>query len=307
MSHKPYELMKGIYPAALTMFDAQGKLDEQATWNHADWLVRQGVHGLVAAGTSGEFIALDDRERCRVIEIVIDAAQGRVPVIAGTGYYSTHQTIAATQWAEAAGADAALVILPYYQKPPKPAVLEHYRLLHQNTNLPILVYNNPSNSACEELKPWEMADLAQKGLIHGVKSTMATTAPVVDLKVLCPQSFRVFYGSFMAGLQGLLAGADGWISGFLNFMPAEAVELYQACCVEESVEKARQIWYRMVPFVQLYFHPPHGPAADLPLWRAGLELRGQHGGYSRPPFFPITQEQRQDLAYVMEQVGLLKV
>jgi len=305
MSPKRAEKMKGIFPAALTMFDAQGELDEKATWNHADWLIRQGVQGLVAAGTSGEFIALDDTERRRVIEIILDAAKGRVPVLAGTGYYSTRKTIETTQWAEAAGADGALVILPYFQRPPKPAVLEHYRLLRKNTALPIWVYNNPGNSACEELKSWEMAELARAGVIQGVKSTVPSTSPVVEMKLLCPPEFCVFYGSFTAALEGLSAGADGWISGILNFMPSEAVELYQALQNTPDLEKARRTWYRIAPFVQLFFHPAHGPVNDLALWRAGLELRGLHGGFSRPPFFPLTEAQRADLAQLMIQQGMI--
>lgn len=305
MKNFNYSTMHGIYPAALTMFDEKGNLDEQATWNHADWLIRQGVHGLVAAGTSGEFIALTDDERKRVIEIILDAARDRVPVIAHTGYYSTLQTIEMTRWASSAGADAALLILPYYQKPDKPSVLRHFRMVRESTGLPLLAYNNPANSACEELKPWEMADLAHDGIIQGVKSTMAISTPVVDLKIQAPQDFRVFYGSFLAALQGLAAGADGWISGILNFLPAEAVDLYNACCVTKDLDRARKIWYRIAQFGNLYFRPRHGPAADLPLWRAGLELRGQHGGFSRPPFFPITPEQREDLRQVMVQTGIL--
>lgn len=298
--------MNGIFPAVLTMFDAQGNLDEQATWNHADWLISQGVHGLVAAGTSGEFVALNEAERRRVIEVVIDATQRRVPVLAGTGYYSTRQTIETTQWAEAKGAAGALVILPYFLKPPKAAVFDHYRQLKRSTSLPILLYNNPANSACEELKSWEMAELAREGTLQGVKSTMATTTPVVDLAVLCPPEFRIFYGSFMSALEGLLAGAHGWISGILNFLPAQAVALYEACAIHRDVEKARQIWYGIVPFVQLYFRPRHGPVHDLPLWRAGLELMGLHGGYSRAPLLPLTAEQRSDLAQVMLQAGMLE-
>jgi len=125
------------------------------------------------------------------------------------------------------------------------------------------------------------------------------------LKLLCPPDFRVFYGSFMAGLQGLAAGADGWISGFLNFLPDEAVALYEACRINPNLEQALQIWRRMALFVQLYFSPEHGQVSDLPLWRAGLELRGQHGGFSRAPLLPLSTEQRQDLADVMRQAGIL--
>ena len=302
---KPMTDFHGIFPAAMTMFDATGNLDEKATWNHADWLIRQGVHGLVAAGTSGEFIALDDDERRRVIEIVQDAAGDRVPVLAGTGYYSTRKTVATTQWAQDLGVSAALVILPYYMKPPKSAILEHYRILRQNTDLPIFVYNNPAYAGCAELTPWDLAELAQEGVIHGVKSTFATTSPVVDLSLLCPPDFRIFYGSFREGLQGLLAGAHGWISGILNFLPDLAVKLYQTCVVEQDVQSARRVWKLIVPFVQLYYRAPFGSVPDLSLWRAGLQLRGQHGGYSRLPFFPATQQQCQSLADVMAKTGLI--
>jgi dihydrodipicolinate synthase/N-acetylneuraminate lyase len=304
MAENRTERLRGIFPAMLTMFDAEGNLDESGTWDHADWLIRQGVHGLVAAGTSGEFIALDDEERRSVIEIAIDAARGRVPVVASTGYYSTRKTVATTQWAEAAGADAALVVLPYYQKPPKSGVMEHYRTVRRHSGIPVLAYNIPANSACAELTPWDLAQLSREGVVQGVKSTFPSTSQVSDLSLLCPADFRIFYGSFRCGLQAFAVGASGWISGFLNFVPAEAVKLYEACVVQKDLDKAREIWRRMVPFVHLYVHPRHGQVNDLALWRAGLELRGRHGGHSRLPFLPLTEEQREDLAATMQQVGL---
>lgn len=141
----------GIWPAVLTMFDAAGVIDERGTARHVEYLLRQGARGLVAAGTSGEFIALDNDERLHVIRVIIDAAAGRVPVYAGTGHYATRHTIAMTQQAERAGAAGVIVILPYFQKPPKPAVLDHYRAVRAATSLPLMLYNNPANSACVEL------------------------------------------------------------------------------------------------------------------------------------------------------------
>ena len=305
MSKESCQLIGGIFPPMLTMFDAEGNLDQKATWNHADWLIRQGVHGLVPAGTSGEFIALDDDERKCVIEIAINVSHGRVPVYACTGYYSTRKTIETTQWAQEAGSTGALVVLPYYQCPPKQAVMEHYRTLRYHTDLPIMAYNIPINSACVELTPWDLADLFNKGVIHGVKSSLVTTETIADLRMLCPPEFLVFYGSFRSPLQGFIAGADGWISGILNFMPGEAVKLYEACIVEKNLEKARVISEQLLSFVHLYTKPLHGPISDLSLWRAGLELRGQHGGFSRKPILPLTDLQREDLKRVMAQVGLL--
>ena len=129
----PYSLSKfrGIFPAALTMFDRENNLDEEASARHWDWLIRQGVDGLVIAGTSGEFIALENEERVRLFRLAREVAAGRVPVICGSGHYATKLTIELSQAAEQHGADALIVILPYYQKPYKPAVIRHLRDVRQ--------------------------------------------------------------------------------------------------------------------------------------------------------------------------------
>ena len=147
----------GIWPAVLTMFDAAGAIDEHGTARHVEYLLRHGARGLVAAGTSGEFIALDNDERLRVIRVIIDATAGRVPVYAGTGHYATRHTITMTEQAERAGAAGVIVILPYFQKPPKPAVLDHFRAVRAATSLPLMLYNNPANSACVELTSRDVA------------------------------------------------------------------------------------------------------------------------------------------------------
>src|SRR6476661_8885872 len=117
----PYALdrFRGIFPAALTMFDKENRVDESATAAHWDWLIRQGVDGLVIAGTSGEFIALENEERIRLFKLAKEVCRGRVPLIFGSGHYSTKYTIELSRAAQDFGADAIIVILPYYQKPYK--------------------------------------------------------------------------------------------------------------------------------------------------------------------------------------------
>src|SRR4051794_25426345 len=172
----PYALdrFRGIFPAALTMFDKENRLDQAATAAHWDWLIRQGVDGLVIAGTSGEFIALENHERLRLFRLAKDVTAGRVPLIFGTGHYSTKFTIRMSQEAEKIGADAIIVILPYYQKPYKTAVIQHYRDLRKSVDLPIMLYNNPANSACVDLNPREVAQLVEEDVLHMVKSTYET-------------------------------------------------------------------------------------------------------------------------------------
>ena len=294
----------GIWPAVMTMFTVDGEIDEAGTARHVEYLIRSGAHGLVAAGTSGEFISLDNDERLRVIRVVIDAAAGRVPVYAGTGHYSTRHTIALTQAAERIGASGAIIILPYFQKPPKPSVLAHFRAVRAATSLPIMLYNNPANSACVELTSRDVALLAEEGVVQSVKATFESCVPVHDLLSLCGDRMRVFYGSFQSPMEALLGGAHGWISGFLNFLTADCVALYAACS-RGDIAEARRIWSRLLPFKQLFTHQLLGPVNDLDIYRAGLELLGEHGGRSRLPFEPLTSPQRKALETLMKQQGYL--
>jgi 4-hydroxy-tetrahydrodipicolinate synthase len=297
----------GIFPAMLTMFTERGDLDGDTTQRHADWLISQGVQGLVVTGTSGEFVALTEQERRDVIELVVQAAGKRVPVYAGTSFYTTQQTIELTTFAESVGADGVLLLPPYYMKPPKPAIIEHFRTVRRHTGLPIMYYNNPGYAGTVELTSWDVATLVADGVFQSTKNTFESPSGIHDLRYLCPDSFRVFHGGFRTALEGLTAGAHGWVSGFLNAMPAKAVELYRAACVDFDLKRAQDIWRDMIPFTHLFYAPDGlGGANDLAIWRAFLDMTGQHGGYSRPPFNPLDSRQRAILADLLRRQGLLK-
>ena len=182
----PYSLEKfqGIFPAALTMFTAKNDMDEDLTAKHWDWLIRQGVDGLVIGGTSGEFIAMENKERIQQFKLAQEVADGRVPLIFGAGHYSTKLTLELCEAAEQYGGDALIVILPYYQKPSKAAVMRHYQDVRRGTHLPVMLYNNPSNSACPELNPREIAQLVEEDVVHMVKSTFESVVPIHELGFL---------------------------------------------------------------------------------------------------------------------------
>jgi 4-hydroxy-tetrahydrodipicolinate synthase len=304
----PFDLapFRGIFPAALTLFDAEGRIDEEATARHWDWLIRQGVDGLVIAGTSGEFIALERDERIRLFRLARAVAAGRVPLVYGSGHYSTRLTIELSQIAAQEGAAALIVILPYYQRPPKPAVIEHYRELRAAVNLPVMLYNNPGNTACVDLNPREIARLVEEDVLHMVKSTYETVVPVHDLSLLVGDRMRIFYGSFLAAFEALCAGAHGWISGILNVVPRAAQKLYQTCAVEGDAKKGLAIWKRILPIVHLYTYQLLGPANDLAIYRSMLKIWGLPGGYSRRPFLPLAAEQEHRLRSYLAETGWLE-
>jgi len=293
----------GIFPAGMTFFDPDGNLDERATLEHWRWLVDQGVHGLVVAGTSGEFIALTDQERVRLFRLAVENFRGRVPIIAGTGHFATKWTVALSHQAQQIGVDALIVILPYYSRPPQPSVIEHYRAVRGATDLPIMLYNNPANTACAALSPSDIVQLVEQDVIQMVKSTMESVVPVHDLALLVGDRMRVFYGSFLSAFEGLTAGAHGWISGVLNVAAAPAREMYDAVAIGKDLDRGRQLWQKILPIVHLYTYQKLGPAADIPIYRSMLEHWGRHGGSSREPFSPLTEQQRQRLAAELDAAG----
>lgn len=304
----PFDLkrFRGIFPAALTMFDRENNLDEEGTARHWDWLItHEGVDGLVIAGTSGEFIALEREERIRLFRLARDVVRKRVPVIYGSGHYSTKLTIQLSEEAEKYEADALIVILPYYQKPSKPAVIEHYRRVRQATTLPIMLYNNPHNSACVELGPREIARLVDDDVLHMVKSTFGTVEPVHDLHYLVGDKMAIFYGSFLAALEALAAGAHGWISGVLNVVSKPAKAMYQAVVTDNDVHRGLRIWNRILPIVHLNTYQQVGPVSDLAIYRSMLKFWGLSGGYCRDPFFPLDERQEKLLGDLLARSGWL--
>lgn len=264
------------------MFDERGRLDAVATRDHVAWLVAEGADGIVAGGTSGEFIALDERERRTVIEAAVEGAAGRVPVIGGTGSFSTQATVELTLDAQRIGAAGAIVILPYYQRPSLTEVRDHFRVVGAAAGIPIMAYNNPTNSAAPGLTGRDLADLYASGAISAVKSTFPTVHEVHEARSLTDDGFRVFYGSFMAPLEGLAGGAHGWISGILNVVLRDAKRLLSAM-EQGDLAEARAAWARILPVRRLYTERAFGDVSDLAIWRAILDARGRHGGWSRLP------------------------
>jgi 4-hydroxy-tetrahydrodipicolinate synthase len=301
----PLERFRGIFPAALTMFDADGNLDETRTAKHWDWLIRQGVDGLVIAGTSGEFIALENHERLRLFELAEQVNDGRVPLIYGSGHYSTKLTIDMSRRAQDLGASAVIVILPYYQKPSKAAVVRHFREVRSAVDLPIMLYNNPANSASVDLSPREVAQLVEDDVLHMVKSTYETVVPVHDLHYLVGDRMAIFYGSFQAAFEALCAGAHGWISGILNVAPKAARRMYDAVVRDNDAACGFRVWKRILPLVHLYTHQLVGPVSDLATYRSILNFWGLEGGYSRNPFFPLDVEQEVRLRTHLQRTNWL--
>ena len=284
----------GIYPATLTMFDRRGRLDRSAMAEHVDRLVHGGADGIIVAGTSGEFISLDRSERLSLIELVTETVHGRVPVIAGTGTAATASTIVLTREAAAMGVAGVIVILPFFQRPALREVTRHLEAVGRTSPVPVMVYNNPANSGAPALRAHDLASLYHAGHASAVKSTFPSVHQVHETIAATDGGFRVFYGSFMAPLEALAGGAHGWISGILNVVLGDALELWAATQASDLV-RARAAWSRILPIRSLYTSGLLGPASDLAIYRAVLRLRGEPAGYCRKPLLDLDARQVQRL------------
>ncbi len=219
-------MLYGSIVALLTPFK-NGKVDEAAFQSFVEWQVAQGTHGLVPCGTTGESPTLSHEEHNRVVELCIEAAGGKVPVVAGTGSNSTEEAISLTQHAKKAGAAAALVVTPYYNKPTQEGLYQHFKAIHDAADLPIVIYNIPGRSVVD-MSVATMARLAKLSNIVGVKDATADLARPVRLLQEVGPDFIQLSGEDATALAFNAQGGVGCISVTANIAPAQCAAMQDA-------------------------------------------------------------------------------
>jgi|Deesub1362A_J573_1020465.scaffolds.fasta_scaffold01455_7 4-hydroxy-tetrahydrodipicolinate synthase len=290
------KLVKGVIPPMITVFKPNETIDERRTRDHVNFLIENGVHAIAPDGSTGEFIALTLEERKHLIEFVIDEVNGRVPVYAGTGHYSTRLTIELSRFAERSGAQGVMVIPPYYLNPPKHDVFDHFRALREAIDIPIILYNNVW-FAGYEFDPWEIAQLVEEDVLHGVKCAHGDPWKVHTLKHLCGEKLTVYYGHDVNGLEALLCGADGWLTGMVNLVPALCVQLYEFA-TQGRLAEARALWDRLIPLVNfICVNRKNNYPHFVQIFKDGLNLLGRDVG---KPVLPLTPLKNQEKAYLAD-------
>lgn len=289
--------IKGSLPALVTPFK-DGEVDYDALERLVDWHIAEGSDGLVAVGTTGESPTVSKDEHKQVIKRVVNLAGGRVPVIAGTGSNATAQSLDMLQHAEKVGADAALVVTPYYNKPNQAGLLSHYKALHDSSNLPIILYNIPGRCVIDIL-PETMAEMARWPRIIGVKDATGSMERVSKQRALCGRDFLQLSAEDAAALGFNAHGGRGCISVTANVAPRLCAE-FQAASLSEDLERARDYQDRLLPLHSALFLEPPAACAKYALSRLGLCQEDV-----RLPLTPITKETRHALDAAMAHAGLL--
>ncbi|MEA1050142.1 4-hydroxy-tetrahydrodipicolinate synthase [Lamprobacter modestohalophilus] len=225
-------MIRGSIVALVTPMSVEGEVDGEALKRLVDLHVQSGTAAIVAVGTTGESATLDEAEHCDVLSRTVAAAAGRIPVIAGTGANSTTEAIRLTQCAADTGADAALLVTPYYNKPTQAGLIAHYRCIADAVDIPQILYNVPGRTACD-LLPATACELASHPRIIGLKDATGDLTRVAELRAGCGPDFAIYSGDDATGCELMLQGGDGVISVTNNVAPALMAQLCQAALAGE--------------------------------------------------------------------------
>jgi len=287
----------GAIVAIVTPF-RNGKVDEQALRKLIEEQIAAGTDGIAPCGTTGESTTLSHEEHDRVIEITIDAVRKRIPVIAGTGSNSTAEALRLTRHAWEAGADGALLVCPYYNRPTQEGLYQHYRTIAEEVPIPIIIYNIPGRTGTN-LLPETLARLAEIKNIVGVKEASGSLKQMSDVIQLCGLDFDVISGDDIFTLPLLAIGGKGVISVISNVVPADMAEMVDVFAAGD-LEKARALHYRMAPLIDVLFIETN----PIPV-KAALAMMGKIADEIRPPLYPLAEGHRAKLRAQLDELGLL--
>jgi 4-hydroxy-tetrahydrodipicolinate synthase len=285
--------------ALVTPFTSTGVLDEPATRRLARRQIDAGVHFLCPCGTTGENPTLTDAERVRIVEILVDEANGAVPVLAGAGGYDTREVIHTAGLMLSAGAAGLLSVTPYYNKPSQEGLYQHYKAIAESTPLPIIVYNVPGRTGVN-VEAGTLARLAQIANIVGVKEASGNVTQMCEICRAVPAQFIVLSGDDALTLPLMAIGGRGIISVASNEIPAEMSRLVEAA-ERGDFAAARAIHARILPLMLGNFIESN----PIPV-KAAMAAMGLLEERYRLPMSPPRPESRQKIANVLKELGLLK-
>jgi len=289
---------KGIIPAMVTPVTSDGKINAEALRKLTTYLINGGVHGLFPVGSQGEFYALTFEEKKRVIEVVVEEAQGRVPVYAGTGAVTTREAVALTKMAEEAGVSAVSVLTPYFIRPNEEELLEHYSAVAKATRLPVLLYNNPQRTGVNISA--EFVTRASKiENIVGIKDSSGDVTLTAEYIRRTGDKFSVLAGRDTLIFGTLCYGGKGAIAATANVAPKVVVEIYEAFQAGDW-KRSREAQFRLAP-LRLAFDLGTFPVVI----KEALNLLGIDAGGGIPPVGGITPKAKAELKEILKNMGLL--
>ena len=291
-------MFTGSIVALVTPFK-NGAIDWQSLEGLVEFHLQSGTHGIVPCGTTGESATLSHQEHDEVIRAVIKAVKKRIPVIAGTGSNSTDEAVRLTREAENSGADGALMISPYYNRPTQEGIYQHYKRVASEVGIPIIIYNIPGRTG-SKIEPETLARLAEIKNIAGVKEATGSVDQAIDVIRLCGDRFAVYSGEDSLIFSLMALGGKGVISTVANIAPKQTAQLTEACLMGDW-EKGRDTQFKLVPLIRTLFIETN----PIPV-KTALGVMGKCTAELRLPLTPMAEGNLQKLTVAMRDFGLLQ-
>jgi 4-hydroxy-tetrahydrodipicolinate synthase len=291
-------MFSGVLPAIVTPFK-NGEVDEQGLRQLIEFQIEEGVHGIVPCGTTGESATLSHKEHEMVVEVTVDQAKGRVPVLAGTGSNNTSEAIRLTAHAKKAGADGVLMISPYYNKPTQEGIYQHYKKVAEEVDIPIIIYNIPGRTA-SNIEPTTFARLAEIKNIVGVKEASGSMKQITEIIRLCGPEFTVLSGEDFLTYPLMAVGGKGVICVVANIVLRDMSELCNLLLAGDF-DKGRELYYRLLPLCHSMFIETN----PTPV-KAALAMMGKISSAAvRLPLVPMSDDSLAKLRKVLTDYGAL--
>ena len=287
---------RGAYTVMVTAFDTDGRIDLEAQARFTDWQVREGIHGLIPLGSTGEFLSMSPEERRSVAKCVIDTVAGRVPVLIGAGAESTDDVIANVRMAEELGADGTMIIPPFYSTPTWDELINHFGRIGDAATRPVMIYNNPA-TANVDLTPPLVAELSCLPQIDYIKESTMDVTRIRDILEMSEGRMTVFGG--IMGFESFVAGAEGWVAVGSNIMPAALAKIFTLTADDEDYRASRALYREVLPIIRLIVGHRYVSGS-----KAALELIGQPMGGPRPPRLPLPLAELNEVKAALTSVGL---
>ena len=291
-------MFKGSIVALVTPF-SKGKFDEKRFCDLIEWHISQGTHGIVPCGTTGEASTLDFEEHYRVIEVAVKTVNGRIPVLAGAGSNSTDEAIQITKKTKQLGANGALIVTPYYNKPTQEGLYQHYKTIAGAVDIPIVMYNVPGRTSVNML-PSTVARLMEFKNIVGLKEATGDMRQASDLVRLCGSRLTLLSGDDFTTFTMLALGGNGGISVTANVAPKEFADMYNAW-EKGDIKKARDLHFRMEPLnASMFLETNPIPA------KTALAIMGKVEEEFRLPLCNMSSANKDKLREALKDAGIIK-
>jgi len=292
--------LRGIIPPVVTPLTADQELDLPGLRKHIDLMLAKGVHGIFVLGTTGEFYALDEVEKQRVVADAIAHVGNRSPVYVGTGAETTREVVRLTRMAEKEGASGVSVITPYFIKPNQNELLDHFKRVAESTKLPVVLYNNPATCGGLSIEPDTVAKLAEVPNIIGIKDSSGDLQNTIEIiRSTSREKFSVLNGRDTLILAAMQSGAQGAIPASCNIAPELCVGIYESF-MKGDIESAKTFQARLHP-VRMAMSLGTGNSAV----KEAMAILGRSAGPMRSPIAPFSEAQKAKLKGILEKAGLM--